>query len=96
MFTKSSKSVHTVLAISVAFAVLTAPAAQAETRDTGVGRVIAAQGNQALQMIKAELRAALKAHIPALPSEPAIAKPAARRVVLTPVNGAAAAVRCAE
>ncbi len=95
MFAKSSKSLPAVLAISLVLVAFAAPVAQAQSRDTGVGRIIAAQGNQALQRIKAELRETIKLLAPTLPSTPA-AKNASKPVALAPVNGAAAAVRCAE
>jgi hypothetical protein len=54
-------------ALVLAFAL--APAAHAETpsRDTGVGKELAAQGNQALRTIRAEMIAALRAMKPAVP-----------------------------
>ena len=60
-------------AAALALAVMLAPAAQAAggheapSRDTGVGKEIAAQGNRALQTIRAELKAAVKAMQPTLP-----------------------------
>lgn len=45
-----------------------APAAQAESRDTGVGLLIAAQGNQALVLIREEAKAAVRALKPQLPA----------------------------
>lgn len=88
MFAKSRQAV---LCMVLALAAIAAPAAQAESRDSGVSRIIAMQGNQALQQIKAEFRQAFKVRAPVLP-----ARPAGRTVVLTPVNGVAAAVRCSE
>lgn len=56
---------------SLAFALALAPVAHAETlpsRDTGVGLLIAAQGNQALLAIRAELKRALKGMRPSMPA----------------------------
>jgi hypothetical protein len=60
---------------ALAAALLVPPATQADdytriSRDTGVGLHIAAQGNQALQAIRADLRRALRAWRPALPARP--------------------------
>ena len=87
---------HTALkAAALVLALVVAPSAYAgETmsRDTGVGKEIAAQGNQALAAIKAELKARL------LPAKPAVQKP--RVVKMSQSAGSTVAtgatVRCAE
>lgn len=82
------RSNHTLKAVALVLAFAVAPAAHAETpsRDTGVGKEIAAQGNQALQRIRAEMAAALRAALkPALPA----AKPARAVRVATPPAGPA-------
>lgn len=58
---------HAALVLALALA----PAAQAESRDTGVGLLIAAQGNQALEQIREEVRAAVRQLKPVLPARPA-------------------------
>jgi hypothetical protein len=65
-----------VTAAALVLTVLLAPAAQAQapSRDTGVGKDIAAQGNRALQMIRAELKAAVTAVRPALPAPARVVK----------------------
>jgi hypothetical protein len=67
-----------VKAAALVLAVLLAPAAQAQqqapSRDTGVGKEIAAQGNRALQLIRAELKAAVTAMRPALPPPARVVK----------------------
>lgn len=82
-------------AAALLIALALAPAAQAESnavsRDTGVGQHIAAQGNQAIQAIRAEFKAAARALMPKLPS-------AARVVKISQPAGATVAagagVRC--
>ena len=82
-------------AAALLLALALAPAAQAESnavsRDTGVGEQIAAQGNQALQAIRAEFKAAARALMPKLP-------PKARVVKISQPAGATVAdgvgVRC--
>lgn len=62
---------------ALVLAVVLAPAAMAQeapSRDTGVGKEIAAQGNRALELIKAEALAAVKAVLPALPAAPRVVK----------------------
>lgn len=78
------------IATAAVLALSLSPVAQAESRDTGIGRVIAAQGNQALVAIRAELKDAVRQWIPALPVQPAPAK-----VRLAGAASAPAAVRCA-
>lgn len=88
---------QTILKASIlALALALAPAAQAAdapSRNTGVGKEIAAQGNQALAAIKAELKAALGVAKPALPAK-------GRVVKMSQPGGAVvalgSAVRCAE
>lgn len=89
---------HTVLkASALALALAFAPsayAADAPSRNTGVGKEIAAQGNRALAAIKAELKASLGGMArPALPAK-------ARVVKMSQPGGAilatGSAVRCAE
>ena len=63
----------TLVAATVALSFLAAPAAYAETakpsRDTGVGQLIAAQGNAALRLIRIEFKAAAEsAFKPSLPA----------------------------
>lgn len=62
-FRKLSRSLSAALLIALA-----APVAQAETlsRDTGVGRDIAEQGNIALRVIRAQARVALQLFAPSL------------------------------
>lgn len=88
----------TLVAATVALSLLAAPAAHAEaaqpSRDTGVGLMIAAQGNAALRLIRSELKAAVRAAKPVLPARP-------KRVsasVSTPAAGGsiAATAACAE
>jgi hypothetical protein len=82
-------------AAALLIALALAPAAQAESnavsRDTGVGQHIAAQGNQAIQAIRAEFKATARALMPKLPS-------AARVVKISQPAGATVAagagVRC--
>jgi hypothetical protein len=73
-----------------------APAANAQDRNTGVGHEIAAQGNQAIQLIRAEFKAAAK-----------LLKPSLKKVRVTKVSApsfkgdgatfvATTTVRCAE
>ncbi len=81
-----------VIASTLVFA-LAAPA-QAQQRDLGAGRLIAAQGNQALQMIKAELKNAIKGWVPAQPVKPAAVR-TVRAERLAGASGPAVAVRCA-
>jgi len=90
----------TLAAAAVALSFLAAPAAQAETakvsRDTGVGQLIAAQGNVALRLIRAEAKAALRLVKPKLPAHatkvvfPAPSLPAGAGASV------AAGARCAE
>lgn len=64
-------------AAALTLSIVLAPAAagqDAPSRDTGVGKEIAAQGNRALQLIKAEARAAVKALLPVLPAAPRVVK----------------------
>ena len=89
------KSTLAAVAMLCAFAAAPAQAGSpAPSRDTGVGKQIAAQGNAALVLIRAELKAALMKAKPAMP-----AAPRARPVSLT-VPGAAgslaATAPCAE
>lgn len=87
---------NTVLkASALALALILAPAAQATeapSRNTGVGKQIAAQGNQVLASIKAELKERLGLQKPALP-QPRVVKmsqPAGATVAV------GAGVRCAK
>lgn len=82
-------------AAALALALAAAPsafAAETMSRDTGVGKEIAAQGNQALAAIKAELKARI------LGARPVAPKP--RVVKMSQPAGATVAtgatVRCAE
>ena len=65
-------------AAALLLALALAPAAQAESsavsRHTGVGQQIAAQGNQALQLIRAEVKAAVRAWQPKLPAAARVVK----------------------
>lgn len=69
---------HTILkASALVLAVALAPsawAADAPSRNTGVGKEIAVQGNQALAAIKAELKAALGIAKPVLPAKGRVVK----------------------
>ena len=76
-----------------------APAAQAEDRNSAVGAAIAAQGNDALTLIRAELKAAVLSLKPVLPRQ----RPHAMKVSAPAGKSgggativAAATVRCAE
>lgn len=78
-----------------------APAAQAQSRDSGIGPVIAAQGNQALGLIRAELKAAVQALQSAALPRPYLRARANRVSAPAGTSGgativAAATVRCAE
>lgn len=92
--TKSTLKLSMV-ATAISLSLLAAPAAQAGvSRDTGVGRVIAAQGNAALRVIRMEMKgAALAAMKPVLPA-------AHSTKVSVPAAGAGAAAtasaRCAK
>lgn len=80
----ASKNLKSTLAAAAVALSLVAPAAQAEStiRDTGIGAVIAAQGNAALQEIRTEL---LIAHVLATrPPVPVRPRPAARTAVAQP------------
>lgn len=93
----NTRNTHMVLkAAALTLALVLAPAAHAGSdtisRDTGVGKQIAAQGNHALQLIRAELKAAVRAAMqPKLPG-------AARVVKISQPAGATlaagAGVRC--
>jgi hypothetical protein len=74
---------HMFKATALVLALALAPAAQATepSRDTGVGKVIAAQGNQALRAIRDEAVARVKAVMPRLPA------PAARVVKMSQPAG---------
>jgi hypothetical protein len=64
-------------AAALALALALAPAANAQeapSRDTGVGKAIAAQGNQALREIRADLMARVLALKPKLPKAPRVVK----------------------
>jgi len=86
-------------AAALALTLALAPTAHAQTgapsRDTGVGKEIAAQGNLALQQIRADIKAAVRALKPKLP-----AAPRPRVVKMSQPAGSivasGAAVRCAE
>jgi hypothetical protein len=89
----------TLAAAAIVLSVAAAPA-QAESpkisRDTGVGHAIAAQGNAALRMIRAELKAAVKFVKPAPPARPSkVSLPAASAPAGAGASIAATA-RCAE
>jgi hypothetical protein len=88
------------IAAAISLSTLAAPMAQAGqmaghiSRDTGVGRMIAAQGNAALRLIRAELKAEWLAQKPALP-----ASVHATKVAVVPAGGAgpaSASARCAK
>jgi hypothetical protein len=86
------------VAAAISLSTLAAPVAQAGqmhvSRDTGVGRLIAAQGNAALRLIRAELKAEWLAQKPALP-----ASVHATKVAVIPAGGAgpaSASARCAK
>ena len=89
----------TLVAATVALSFLAAPAAHAEkaksVRDTGVSLAIAEQGNAALRLIRAELKAAVRMAKPSLPAPKRVAAPAA---AVTPSAGGsiAATAACAE
>ncbi|HUR41808.1 MAG TPA: hypothetical protein VM240_11660 [Verrucomicrobiae bacterium] len=86
-------------ATALGLAMVLAPVAQAfekldpPSRDTGVGHLIAHQGNEAIAMIRAEAAAAVRAWAPLLP-------PAARAVKASQPagsnNAVAATVRAAK
>lgn len=82
----------TALALALAFSPI-ASAQDAPPRDTGVGKEIAAQGNQAIREIRADLMAKVRALKPRLPK-------AARVVKMSLPAGSTlavgATVRCAE
>jgi hypothetical protein len=84
-------------ALVLGMAMVLAPAAQAverdaPSRDTGVGQMIARQGNDALAMIRAEAKAAVRAWAPRLPKANVVkvTQPAGSNVAV------AASVRAAE
>lgn len=54
----------TLAALAVTLGLGLAPAAHAQSRDTGIGQVIAAQGNAALELIRSEVRDAIQAWRP--------------------------------
>ena len=96
---KKSTLKLSMIAAAISLSTLAAPVAQAGqfghvSRDTGVGHLIAAQGNVALRMIRAGLTAELLAQKPFLPA------PAhATNVGTVPAGGAgpgSANVRCAK
>lgn len=79
-----------VVTVAVALALVLSPAlhaAEAPSRDTGVGKEIAAQGNLALEAIRAELRTALRTAL-----RPVLPAPAARVVKASLPAGATLAV----
>jgi len=85
----------TLVAAAIALSFCAAPVAASEpakvSRDTGVGQLIAAQGNAALRLIRAEVKAAVRFMQPALPARPAkVSAPAGASVPMT------TAARCAE
>jgi hypothetical protein len=86
---------NTLKAAALALAVLapTAHAAGEPGRDTGVGKVIAAQGNLALQLIRADAAAAVRAAVPRLPAAPEAVR-ASQPAGATVATGTA--VQCAE
>lgn len=59
------KNSSTAAALAVVLGLALAPAAQAQSRETGVGKIIAEQGNAALKQIQAELRMAMQSWRPA-------------------------------
>ena len=80
----NASSLKSTLAAAAVLLTALAPAASAEgrPRDTGIGGVIAAQGNAALQEIRTEL---LIAHVLATrPPLPVRMRPAARAAVAQP------------
>jgi hypothetical protein len=79
------------LALSLALS----SAAQAQSRDTGVGQLIAQQGNEALHAIRAELQQALKGRKPVLPKPAKVSVPAGSGTGWV-AAGMAATVRAAE
>ena len=92
------------VAAAISLSTLAAPVAHAGqltgqvSRDSGVGHLIAAQGNAALHRIRAELKAARLAQLPSLPAAArATAHPT--QVAGTPAGGAgpvSANARCAK
>lgn len=80
-----------ILLMAVVAMLCAASPAQAESRDAGMGRVLAQQGNQALQLIRLELKATIRALAPRLPQ-----RPGSKILALAPVNGVGAKVHCAE
>ncbi len=89
----------TLLAATVALSCLAAPAASAAEapkapRDTGVGQMIAAQGNAALRVIRAELLPAVRSSKPALPAR--ATRVAAPAVAPAAGGSIAANAACAE
>ena len=89
----------TINALALGLAIGLSPAAQAggieispsePSRNTGVGQVIAQQGNEALRAIRAELAARVRAVMPKLPAAPKPA-PAAAVVKMSQPAGAGVA-----
>ena len=102
----NSKIRNSVLMAALSLSLATAPSVQAQARDagrdTGVSALIAAQGNQALQTIKAELRLAIQSLKPPShkwKSQVKTIRPAALKAKQASANGAGtgavAAARCA-
>ena len=98
----NSKIRNSILMAALSLSLATVPSVQAQARDagrdTGVSALIAAQGNQALQTIKAELRLAIQSLKP-VKSQVKTPRPAALKAKQASANGAgtgaAAAARCA-
>ena len=98
----NSKIRNSVLMAALSLSLATAPSVQAQARDagrdTGISAVIAAQGNQALQVIKAELKLAIQSLKP-VKSQVRTIRPAALKTKQASANGAGmgavAAARCA-
>jgi len=75
----------------ILLSLLSAPATQAQVRgDAALGAAIAAQGNQALQLIRAEVRQALRVLQPRLEA-PRVAPPAKQAGAAGPAATARAA-----
>lgn len=72
---KESCPILQIATVTLIFALASsAHAQQPPSRDTGVGKEIAAQGNRALQVIRAELKTAVKAMQPVLPAASHVVK----------------------
>jgi hypothetical protein len=70
MNTSNLKSILVAAAVSLSLLPVAQAHATEPSRDTGVGKVIAAQGNAALQLIRQEMNAAVRAARPVMPARP--------------------------